>query len=156
MSKIRVLIVEDHKLIRETWASMLSMDERFEVLDACSDTISAISIARDHRPDIILMDINILPLNGFQATACLSKISPDFKVIALSFHTEMAYVQKMFEAGARGYLTKNSRCTEMLDGMVRVHEGGRYVCAEIREKGFDVAPASRNTDDEFPDTLSGN
>jgi DNA-binding NarL/FixJ family response regulator len=124
--------------MRETWTSMLDMDGRFDVIASCSDTLSAISIARKKRPDIILMDINIHPLNGFQATARLSKISPDFKVIALSFHAEISCVRKMFDSGARGYVTKNTGYTELMEAIVLVHLGDRYVCSEINEKGFEV------------------
>jgi len=138
MKKIRVLIAEDHKLIRETWTSMLDMDGRFDVIAACSDTISAISIARKKRPDVILMDINIHPLNGFQATARLSKISPDFKVIALSFHTEISCVRKMFDSGARGYVTKNTGYAELMEAIILVHQGNRYVCSEIKETGYEI------------------
>jgi DNA-binding NarL/FixJ family response regulator len=143
MNKIRILVAEDHKLIRETWTSILNMDQRFEVIAACADTTEAITVARKEQPDIILMDINILPLNGFQATVSLSHIVPDSKVIGLSFHTEMLYVQKMFSAGARGYLTKNSGCEELTEAIIRVHSGNIYVCSEIREKGFEVVALSQ-------------
>jgi|SRR5450432_1419209 two-component system invasion response regulator UvrY len=143
MKKIRILVTDDHKLIRETWTSILNMDQRFKVIAACSDTAEAISIAGKEHPDIVLMDINIFPLNGFQATARLSEISPDSKVIGLSFHSEMVIVERMFAAGARGYLTKNSGCEELMDAIIRVHEGSHYVCAEIREKGFEVVAFSQ-------------
>ena len=143
MNKIRILVAEDHKLIRETWAAILNMDQRFEVIAGCADTTETISIALKEQPDIVLMDINILPLNGFQATASLSQIVPNAKVIGLSFHTEMLYVQRMFSAGARGYLTKNSGCDELTDAIVRVHDGHIYVCSEIREKGYDVVSLSQ-------------
>jgi DNA-binding NarL/FixJ family response regulator len=143
MGKIRILIVEDHKLVRETWSSLLNLDRRFEVIAAFSDSSAAILFAQKEYPDIILMDINILPLNGFQATARLSQISPDFKVIGLSFHSEIIAVQKMLAAGAMGYLTKNSGYQELTEAIVRVHEGGIYICSEIREKGFEVAALSQ-------------
>jgi DNA-binding NarL/FixJ family response regulator len=143
MEKIRILLAEDHKLIRETWTCIINMDERFEVIAACADTAEAISIAIAKHPDIVLMDINILPLNGFQATAKLSEISPNCKVIGLSFHTEMVSVQKMFAAGALGYLTKNSDCAELTEAIVRVYGGSKYVCSEMREKGFEVVALSR-------------
>jgi DNA-binding NarL/FixJ family response regulator len=143
MKDIRILIVEDHKLIRETWISMLNMDSRFDVMAACGNTFDAVAIAEKEKPDIILMDINIHPLNGFEATAKLKEICPDCKVIALSFHNEMLYVQKMFSYGAKGYLTKNSGCEEMIDAIYKVYEGKYYVCAEIREKGFQISALSR-------------
>src|ERR1700722_9174142 len=146
MNKIRILIAEDHKLVRETWTSIINLDERFEVIAACADTAEAISIATAKQPDVVLMDINILPLNGFEATARLSEISPDCKVIGVSFHAEMVSVQKIFASGAWGYLTKNSGCSELTEAIIRVHKGGKYVCSEIREKGFDVAALSRVMD----------
>jgi DNA-binding NarL/FixJ family response regulator len=146
MNKIRILIAEDHKLVRETWTSIVNMDERFEVIAACADTAEAISISTVKHPDVILMDINILPLNGFQATARLSEISPDCKVIGVSLHAEMVSVQKMFAAGASGYLTKNSGCSELIEAIIRVHGGSKYVCSEIREKGFDIVALSRVMD----------
>jgi DNA-binding NarL/FixJ family response regulator len=143
MKKIRILIAEDHKLIRETWTAMLNYDDQFEVIAACSDTSEAIAVAQKERPDIILMDVNILPLNGFQATARLREVLPSCKVIGLSFHSEMVVVQKMFAAGAKGYLTKNSGREELIDAIVRVQEGGFFVCAEMREKGFEVVSVSQ-------------
>jgi DNA-binding NarL/FixJ family response regulator len=142
MKKIRILIVEDHKLIRETWSSMLNADERFEVIGACGDTQQAISFAQLEHPDIVLMDININPLNGFEATTRMKETTPMSKVIALSFHSEMVFVQKMFASGAKGYMTKNSGCEELTDAILRVHAGNQYVCAEVREKGFEVVPLS--------------
>jgi DNA-binding NarL/FixJ family response regulator len=143
MKKIRILIAEDHKMIRETWTSILNSDQRFEVIAAFSNTTEAILFAQKEHPDIILMDINILPLNGFQATERLFQLSPEYKVIGLSYHSEMVTVQKMLAAGARGYLTKNSGCEELMEAIVRVHEGGIYICSEIRDKGFEVVALSR-------------
>jgi DNA-binding NarL/FixJ family response regulator len=142
MKKIRILIAEDHKLVRETWTSIINMDEGLEVIAACADTAEAISIVIAELPDIVLMDINIHPLNGFQATARISQISLDCKVIGLSYHSEMVAVQKMFAAGASGYLTKNCGCSELIEAIVQVHGGNKFVCQEMREKGFEVAPLS--------------
>ena len=138
MTTIRILIAEDHKLIRETWTSMLNSDDRFEVIAACSNTTDAIFIARMERPDIILMDINIPPINGLQATSRILEICPTSKVIGLSFHNEIIYIEKMFLAGAKGYLTKNSGCEELFEAIVCVHEGSTFICNEIREKGFRI------------------
>ena len=142
MKKIRILLAEDHKLIRETWTAMLNSDDRFQVIAACNDTGEAIAIAKKERPDVILMDINILPLNGFQATARLKDVSPRSKVIGLSFHSEILIVQKMFAAGAKGYLTKNSGCQELVDAIIQVHQGGTFVCAEMKDKGFEIVSLS--------------
>jgi DNA-binding NarL/FixJ family response regulator len=138
MEKIRILIAEDHKLIRETWTFILNNDSRFTVLAACSDSAEAVELAEKGKPDVILMDINMMPLNGFEATARFAIVSPDSKVIGLSFYSEMLFVKKMFSAGAKGYVTKNSSREEMYEAIIAVHAGHFFVCEEIRSKGFDL------------------
>jgi DNA-binding NarL/FixJ family response regulator len=139
MEKIRILIAEDHKLIRETWTFILNNDNRFAVVAACSDSCEAVELAGTEKPDVILMDINMMPLNGFEATARFAVVSPESKVIGLSFYSEMLFVKKMFSAGARGYVTKNSGREEMYEAIIAVHAGHLFVCEEIRSKGFDAA-----------------
>jgi DNA-binding NarL/FixJ family response regulator len=139
MEKIRILIAEDHKLIRETWTFILNNDARFAVVAACSDSAEAVSVAEMEKPDVILMDINMTPLSGFEATARFAEVSPDSKVIGLSFYSEILFVKKMFSAGAKGYVTKNSGREEMYEAIQTVHAGKLFVCEEIRTKGFDMA-----------------
>ncbi len=138
MEKIRILIAEDHKLIRETWTFILNNDSRFSVVASCSDSGEAVEIAAVRKPEVVLMDINMMPLNGFEATAKLATVSPESKVIGLSFYSEMLFVKKMFSAGAKGYITKNSSREEMYEAILAVHAGGLFVCEEIRAQGFDI------------------
>ena len=138
MEKIRILIAEDHKLIRETWTFILNNDSRFIVVASCSDSSEAVEIAAIKNPEIVLMDINMMPLNGFEATAQIATVSPETKVIGLSFYSELLFVKKMFAAGAKGYITKNSGREEMYEAILAVHSGDLYVCEEIRKQGFDV------------------
>src|SRR6185312_3651239 len=138
MEKIRILIAEDHKLIRETWTYILNNDGRFSVVASCSDSAEAVRLAEEEKPDVILMDINMTPLNGFEATAKFAMVSPDSRVIGLSFYSEILFVKKMLAAGAKGYVTKNSGRAEMYEAIIAVHNGDLFVCEEIRSKGFDM------------------
>ncbi len=108
MGKITVLIVDDHTLIRETWSFLLGRNENFEVIAEVGDGQKAIDIARDKRPNIVLLDINMTPLNGFDVLKMIRKQSPGSKVIAVSMHSQPAYAKKMLRMGAKGYITKNS------------------------------------------------
>ena len=144
MEKIRILIAEDHKLIRETWTFILNNDGRFTVVASCSDSAEAVRLAGEKKPDVILMDINMMPLSGFEATAKIAEVSPDSKVIALSFYSEILFVKKMMAAGAKGYVTKNSGREEMYDAILTVHNDKLYVCEEIRTQGFDMAALPDN------------
>jgi two-component system invasion response regulator UvrY len=132
MAKISVMIVDDHTLIRETWSFLLGRNENFEVIAEVGDGQKAIDIARDKRPNIILLDINMSPLNGFDVLKMVRKQSPGSKVIAVSMHSQPAYAKKMLRMGAKGYITKNSPRQEMLDAIMDVFNGNTYICQEVK------------------------
>jgi len=132
MEKITILIADDHKLIRETWTYILNSDERFEVVAECGDAEQAVELAKELTPDIVLMDINMAPFNGFEATEKIRKVSPESKVIGVSMHSQPAYAKKMLQVGARGYVTKNSSKEEMFNAITEVFKGNKYVCDEIK------------------------
>lgn len=132
MSKITVMIVDDHTLIRETWSFLLGRNENFEVVAELGDGQKAIDIARDKRPQIVLLDINMAPLNGFDVLKMIRKLSPGSKVIAVSMHSQPAYAKKMLRLGAKGYVTKNSPKQEMLDAINEVNRGNIYICQEVK------------------------
>lgn len=132
MGKITVLIVDDHTLIRETWSFLLGRNENFEVIAEVGDGQKAIDIARDKRPNIVLLDINMTPLNGFDVLKMIRKQSPGSKVIAVSMHSQPAYAKKMLRMGAKGYITKNSPRQEMLDAIIDVQNGNTYICQEVK------------------------
>jgi two-component system invasion response regulator UvrY len=132
MSRISILIVDDHTLIRETWSFLLGRNEDFEVIAEVGDGQKAIEIARDKRPNIVLLDINMAPLNGFDILKMIRKLSPGSKVIAVSMHSQPSYAKKMLRLGARGYVTKNSPRQEMLDAIREVYAGQTYICQEVK------------------------
>jgi two-component system invasion response regulator UvrY len=132
MSKITIMIVDDHTLIRETWSYLLGRNEDLEVIAELGDGQRAIEIARDKRPNIVLLDINMSPLNGFDILKMIRKLSPGSKVIAVSMHSQPAYAKKMLRLGARGYVTKNSPRKEMLDAIHQVQAGNVYICQEVK------------------------
>ncbi|MGZ5248431.1 MAG: response regulator [Flavitalea sp.] len=132
MGKISVMIVDDHTLIRETWSFLLGRDEKFEVIAEVGDGQRAIEIARDKRPNIVLLDINMSPLNGFDVLKMIRKLSPGSKVIAVSMHSQPAYAKKMLRLGAKGYVTKNSPRQEMVDAILDVTAGNTYICQEVK------------------------
>lgn len=126
------MIVDDHTLIRETWSFLLGRNENFEVIAEAGDGERAIEIARDKRPQIVLLDINMAPINGFDVLKSIRKLSPGSKVIAVSMHSQPAYAKKMLRLGAKGYVTKNSPRQEMIDAMMEVNRGNVYICQEVK------------------------
>ena len=132
MAKISIMIVDDHTLIRETWSFLLGRDENFEVIAEVGDGEQAVEIAKQKRPNIVLLDINMVPLNGFDVLKLIRKFSPGSKVIAVSMHSQPAYAKKMLRLGARGYVTKNSPRQEMIDAINDVNDGNIYICQEVK------------------------
>lgn len=132
MNKIRILIADDHKLIRETWTYILDSDPRFQVIAECGDAEEAVELAKIKHPDIVLMDINMTPFSGLEATQKIRKISPASRIIGVSMHSQPAYAKKMLQMGARGYVTKNSSKEEMIQAILEVNQGNKYICDEIK------------------------
>src|SRR5437773_8594533 len=132
MRKITILIVDDHKLIRESWAFILNTDFRFEVIGEKSSGEEAITFVQSVIPDIILMDVNMKPMSGFEAAKQIRRISPGSKIIGVSIHNMPAYAKKMLKLGAMGYITKNSSKDEMVKAIIEVSLGNKYVCEEVK------------------------
>lgn len=132
MEKISILIADDHKLIRETWSFILNNDPRFQVVAECGDSEQAVEMARVKKPQVVLMDINMTPISGFEATEKIRRVSPGSKVIGVSMHSQPAYAKKMLQIGARGYVTKNSSKEEMIAAILEVQAGNKYICDEIK------------------------
>ena len=132
MNKISILIVDDHKLIRESWSLILNTDPRFEVIGEISNGEEAVAFVGNIKPDIILMDVNMKPMSGFDATKNIRKIAPFSKIIGVSIHNMPAYAKKMLSLGAMGYITKNSSKDEMINAIIEVNHGNKYVCEEVK------------------------
>jgi len=132
MKKITILIIDDHKLIREAWSAILDSDGRFEVIAEANSAEEAEKLAGELQPDIVILDINLPGITGIQAIPLLKKISPNSKIVGISMHTQPSYARKMLKNGASAYVTKNSKKEEMFRAIVAVHSGEKYVCDEIK------------------------
>lgn len=111
---------------------IISKDERFLICGEASDGNQAIELTRIKRPDVVLMDINMSPIDGFEATKLIRKYSPGSKILGISMYSFQAYVKKIMAAGAKGYITKNSPVEEMLTAIATVATGETYVCHHLR------------------------
>ncbi len=133
MKKTTVFIVEDHKLIREMWSHFFKNHEKVEMVGSSGDVNEAVELVKMKRPDIILLDINMTPINGFEALPLLKKYSPISKIIAVSMHNQPAYAKRMFILGAMGYMTKNSTNEEIHLAIEQVINGKKYICNEVKD-----------------------
>lgn len=148
MEKISLLLIDDHKMIRESWSIILSADSRFKIVGDTSNVELAVELAKSHRPDVVLMDINMAPINGFEATKLMLREVPELQILAISMHSMPAYARRMFQMGARGYVTKNSSKDELVTAILEVKAGNKYICEEIKNI---VAQQELEEDSDHPD-----
>jgi len=111
---------------------MLNSDPRFTVVGVASSGEQAIEMVKTIRPQVILMDINMGDLSGFETTSQIRKLSPGSRIIGVSMHSMPAYAKKMLKMGASGYVTKNSSKDEFLQAIIEVSEGKIYICDEVK------------------------
>ena len=133
MDNIKVLLVDDHQIIRDGIRSLLSYAEGIEVVGECSDGLEAISCAVSEKPDVILMDINMPKINGIDATKTIITDNPDSKILVLTVHDELAYISKMLHAGALGYVLKTTNKVELITAIKSVSKGEKYFSPEVTE-----------------------
>lgn len=131
---IKIVLIDDHELIRESWKLLLEQDVRFDVIAQCSSGEEAIREAARLKPDILLMDINMSPMNGFEATEKIVKLAPSVQVIGVSANNNKRYAARLFALGGRGFITKTSAFDELKIAIEKVYNGEQYLCNELKTK----------------------
>ena len=131
MAKIRVLIADDHALVREGIIAFLKFCDDIEVVGEAADGIAAIECAQKVRPDVILMDIGMPRYGGLEATIALRKTDPNIKILVLTQYDDREYVSRFLKAGVSGYLLKTAVGSELLNAIRAVHRGEFYLFSSI-------------------------
>lgn len=130
---IAVLIADDNPIMRKTLSRLIMDTDGLHLSGEASNGEEAITLARELSPKIILMDINMSPVNGFEATRKILKENPAAKIIALSLHKTTSYARNMLNLGARGYVTKSATHWEIIEAIFIVANGGRYIVKDMRD-----------------------
>ena len=130
---ISVLLVDDHKLLLDLLEKVLSKYPDIQILQKITTGEEALAYCTQHRPQIVLLDINIGIPDGFEIAKQVRKISPGTRVIALSMFAQPAYAKKFLRSGGSGYVTKASPIEELVDAIRAVKSGDKYVCKQIAE-----------------------
>jgi two-component system response regulator NreC len=124
---IRVLIVDDHAVVRSGLRRVLEAEGDIEVVAEAGDTREAVFEARAHKPDVVLMDVVMPGTSGIEATPMVLEEVPEAKVLILSMQDDPRYVRAAFDAGAQGYVLKEAADAEVVEAVREVANGGRYV-----------------------------
>ena len=147
ISKIRVLIVDDHDLVRYGFKSLLGSQEGIKVVETLSSGEEAINWCRDNKGniDIILMDVNMPGIVGIEATHRISKAWSDIGIIIVTVHDDGPLPKQLLNGGARGYLTKGNGVDEMIAAIQDVHHGKHYIAKDIAQQlALSVLPGETN------------
>ena len=123
MAQIRILLVDDHAILRDGIRSLLEKDTQFKVIGEAGDGRTAIEMTRQLKPDIVLMDVAMPLLNGLEATAQIIQSNPESKVIILSMYDYESYIRQALAAGAAGYMLKDANAGELIDAIHSVYRG---------------------------------
>ena len=124
--KIRILLADDHPMIRAGFKSMLDKNERFEIVGEAGNGKELIALAGQLNPDIILVDISMPVMSGLDSLEELSSQTPGVRIIVLTMHEEREYILQALKSGAVGYLIKNIERFELERAIITVYEGGKY------------------------------
>jgi len=130
---IRVLLVDDHELMRQGLRSILEREKDVEVVGEAASGRAAVELARTLEPDVVVMDVAMKDSNGIEATRQLRSAWPDLKVIALSSHSDSRYVNAMLDAGACGYVLKANTFDDLRRALAAAQQGKSYLCPDVTE-----------------------
>jgi DNA-binding NarL/FixJ family response regulator len=142
---IAILLADDHTIVRDGLGFLLEAQEGIQVVGVASDGREAVKEAERLRPDVVVMDLAMPGLNGIEATRRIRKLLPATRVLVLSMHGSSEHIYRALEAGAQGYLLKESAGPELAAALRAVHGGRRYLSSKITETVVDQYVRERKT-----------
>ena len=145
---IRVLIADDHAVVREGIRHVLSSESGFEVIGEAANGAEAVSLAASLRPDVVVLDLSMPELSGLEATVRIREVAPSVNVLVLSIHDHEEYVVQSVRAGAQGYLRKDSPPAELRGAIRMLHAGGSFFSAPVAKILSETLRVDRPTSGE--------
>jgi DNA-binding NarL/FixJ family response regulator len=128
---LRVVLVDDHELMREGLRSILEREDGVEIVGEAANGREAIELAKRLTPQVVVMDVAMQDMNGIEATRQIRNACPDVRVIALSSHSDSRYVRAMLDAGACGYVLKANAYDDLRRAVDAARRGNTYLCADV-------------------------
>ena len=156
MDKIRILLADDHALVREGTKELLEREDDLEVVAEASDGKTAVQLATKQRPDVVIMDFAMPKLNGIEATKQIKAIDPSIAVLVLTAYDNEQYIFAFLEAGAAGYLLKDAHIDELIKAIRAVHAGESILHPAIARKVINrfAQPAEKRGKENALDQLT--
>jgi len=154
MKKITILLVDDHPVVRQGLSALLQMENDLEVVAEAANGRTAVALTKEIRPDVVVMDLSMPLLNGIEATRQILQAEPSAKVLVLSSYGDDEFVERMMQAGASGYLTKDTAATELAQGIRAVHAGKTSFSPAIARHVREAPAAAPAADGPAPQPVS--
>lgn len=133
LKKIRILLADDHALVRQGFRMILSGEEDFEVIGEATNGREAVELCSALKPDVVVMDVTMHELNGIEATRRIMESLPRTRVLALSMHKDSVYVREILRAGASGYLLKDAMESDLISAVRAIARGEGYLSPGVSE-----------------------
>lgn len=133
MRKIKLLIIEDHTMVREMWKVVLNAQPDFAIIADCGSAKDAEQIMKKTDPNVVMLDINLSNESGFDLIPKIMLYLPHAKILAVTMHNIVSYAKRIMNMGAYGYITKNSTNEELFDAIRSVNRGKKFLCKEVRD-----------------------
>lgn len=146
---IRLLLVDDHPIVRRGLRMCLGQQSRIQIIGEAGDGREALNKARELKPDVILMDIDMPQMNGLAVTDLLRREMPEIKVLILSMYSNTDYVMRIIQCGARGFVLKEAPTEEVVQAIETVHTGGSHFSPEVARVALNQVVRG-NTDESAP------
>ena len=137
MSRIRILLADDHAVVRQGFKMILGAQSDMEIVGEAGNGREAVDLAGQLKPDVVVMDVAMPELNGIEATRRLAESVPHARVVALSMHKDSVYVREVLRAGARGYLLKDSGAADLVSAVRAVARGEGYLSPAVSDAVLD-------------------
>jgi len=142
MSRPRVLVADDHTMVRQGLVGILKASGEVEVVGEAADGHEAVEKALETRPDVVILDVSMPRLNGIEAARRIRKALPETRILVLTMHDDDEYVHKMVNAGASGYILKDGAAWELVTAIQTLHAGKDYFTAQARKALNGFAPSA--------------
>lgn len=157
MNPIRILVADDHAVVREGLRQLLEMQNDFTVIGEACDGIQALELARQLKPDVVLLDIAMPRLSGLEAVRLIRDAVPETRIVVLSMYEKEAYAHHVLKAGAYGYVLKGEPSSDMLAAIRFAHAGRYYFSKKVNIEGLqgDLKEQGSDSDSTGFDCLSG-
>jgi DNA-binding NarL/FixJ family response regulator len=148
--QIRILIVDDHPIVRRGLAMCLGQQANLKIIGEAGDGREALNKVRDLKPEIVLMDIDMPQMNGLAVTDLLRREMPEIKVLILSMMANTDYVMRIIQCGARGFVIKEASTEELIQAIETVHSGGSHFSPEVARVALNHVVRGKNSTDATP------